>query len=178
MGLFSPAQCVGYIALFLGITAFLQKTDRRLKFMIGSQGLVYAVHFLLLGNLPASGSSFISCVRTFLALRYRSLWLAAAIVVFSIAMGGVLVGSGAGWLPILASCAATVAIFTLDGVPLRYVLLVCTILWLANNIITGSIGGVVLEVFVLSANAWTILRMSQQPAAAVRQWSAGSEAQR
>jgi hypothetical protein len=54
MGLFSPAQLVGYIALALGITAFLQKSDDRLKFFNATQGLFYALHFILLGNLPVA----------------------------------------------------------------------------------------------------------------------------
>jgi hypothetical protein len=98
-------------------------------------------------------------VRTFLALKYRSLWLAAVIVGISVAMGAALAKDSAGWLPIIASCAATVAVFMLRGVALRLVLLVCTLLWLVNNVLSGSIGGTVLEVFIAIANTWTIVRM-------------------
>ncbi|SRR5260370_614160 len=79
MGLFSPAQLVGYIALVLGITAFLQKSDDRLKFFNATQGLFYALHFVLLGNLPASTSSLTSSLRSFLALRYRS-WVLGTVM--------------------------------------------------------------------------------------------------
>ena len=43
---FSPGQCIGYIAFILGVTAFLQKNDRRLKGFNAVQGLAYAAHFL------------------------------------------------------------------------------------------------------------------------------------
>jgi hypothetical protein len=37
---FSPAQCVGYVAFVLGVTAFLQKDDRRFKqYMATAVGL-------------------------------------------------------------------------------------------------------------------------------------------
>ncbi|MGD0772383.1 MAG: YgjV family protein [Candidatus Solibacter sp.] len=163
MRLFSPAQVVGYFALVLGITAFLQKSDNRLKFFNATQGLVYALHFVLLGNLPASASSLVSSARSFLALRYRSLLLGAVIVAVNLGLGAVFAGSAAGWLPVIGSCIATIAIFTMRGVPFRCVLLASTLLWLANNIITGSIGGTLLEVANATVNIWTMIRMVRSP---------------
>jgi hypothetical protein len=159
MRVLSPAQLVGYVAFVLGAAAFLQKSDRRLKFLNASQGVVYALHFLLLGNLPASGSSAISAVRSFLALRFRSLVLALAIVAAHLAVG-VLFAHGIGWLPVIGSSAATVAIFTMSGIRLRSVLLGCTLLWLVNNIASRSIGGTALELTNFTTNLTTILRMS------------------
>jgi hypothetical protein len=159
MGLFSPAQVVGYIALVFGITAFLQKSDDRLKFFNATQGLVYALHFVLLGNLPACTSSLLSSTRSFLALRYRSLWLGLAIVAVNVALGAAFARSSAGWLPVIASSIATIAIFTMRGLPFRCVLLACSLMWLANNIICGSIGGTMLEAANAIINIWTMRRM-------------------
>jgi hypothetical protein len=158
---FSPAQVAGYIALALGITAFLQRSDRCLKFFNASQGLVYGLHFALLGNLPAAASSLVSSGRSFLALRYRSLALGIAIVALNIGLGLALSRSRAGWLPVAASCMATIAIFTMQGIRLRAVLLACTLLWLVNNILSGSIGGTVLEVANAALNLTTMVRLSQ-----------------
>ena len=165
MGLFSPAQVVGYVALALGITAFLQKSDQRLKFFNASQGLVYALHFVLLGNLPASASSLLSSFRSFLALRYRSWLLGAAIVCANVGLGAVFAKNSVGWLPVIGSCIATIAIFTMRGVPFRCVLLVSTLLWLANNIISGSIGGTMLEIANAIINISTMIRMAKSPEA-------------
>jgi hypothetical protein len=169
MGLFSPAQTVGYIALALGITAFLQKSDDRLKFFNATQGLVYALHFILLGNLPASASSLISSLRSFLALRYRSWLLGAVIVIANVGMGAAFARNPAGWLPVIGSCIATIAIFTMRGVPFRSVLLVSTLLWLANNIISRSIGGTLLELANAIINISTMIRMTRSSARAVSQ---------
>ena len=159
MGLFSPAQLVGYIALALGITAFLQKSDDRLKFFNATQGLFYALHFILLGNLPASASSLTSSLRSFLALRYRSWVLGTVMFCANIGLGVAFARTRAGWLPVIGSCIATVAIFTLKGVPFRAMLLASTLLWLANNLITGSIGGTLLEVANATLNITTMIRM-------------------
>jgi hypothetical protein len=123
---------------------------------------------VLLGNLPASASSFISGTRSFLALKTRSLLLAGAIVGINIAAGAALAKTGAAWLPVIASCAATVAMFTMDGVPLRLVLLSSTFLWLANNVVSGSIGGTMLELVIAVANGSTIIRMLRQAREAPR----------
>lgn len=156
---FSPAQCVGYIAFILGVTAFLQKNDRRLKGFNAIQGIAYAVHFLLLGSFPASASSLISAVRSFLALRTRSLWVAALVIGVNVAAGAVLVRSAAGWLTVIASCLATLAVFLLQGIPMRLVLLACTFLWLINNILCGSIGGTMLESTIAIINISTMIRL-------------------
>ena len=163
MGLFSAAQIVGYVALALGITAFLQKSDQRLKFFNASQGLVYALHFVLLGNLPASASSLLSSLRSFLALRFRSWLLGAAIICVNVGLGAAFARNAAGWLPVVGSCIATMAIFTMRGVPFRCVLLASTLLWLANNIISGSIGGTLLEVANATINISTMIRMVRHP---------------
>lgn len=159
MEFFSLAQCVGYVAFVLGISAFLQKSDRRLKFLNASECLAYTIHFFLLGNVAASISSVISCGRSFLAMRYRSPILAFVIVAINVGLGAMVVKDWTGWLPVAGSCTTTIAVFLLRGVAMRLTILVATLLWLANNIVSGSIGGTSLETLIAIANITTILRM-------------------
>jgi hypothetical protein len=162
----SPAQLVGYLAFFLGVIAFLQKADRRLKQFSASQSLIYSVHFLMLGNLPACAASFLSSTRSALALRYRSLMLGAVMVALNLAAGAVFVRTPAGWFPVIGSCIAAAAMFTVSGVPLRCALFCSTLLWLTNNIISGSIGGTMLEIAIAAINSSTIVRMLREQAVA------------
>jgi hypothetical protein len=159
MQLLSPAQVAGYFSFVLGITAYLQKTDHRLKFFNASQALLYALHFLLLGNLPAAASALVSSTRSFLALRFRSIGLAASIVAVSVAAGVRFARTPAGWLTVVASSVATLAIFMLTGVRLRLVLLGCTLAWLVNNLLSHSIGGVLLELCTAAINIATTTRL-------------------
>jgi hypothetical protein len=167
MQLFSLAQVVGYLALILGVTAFLQKSDQRLKFFNATQSLVYGLHFILLGHLPACASALVSSLRSFLALRYRSLWLGGLMIAANVALGAAFVTSWAGWLPVIGSCIATYAIFTMCGIPFRLVLLASTLLWLANDIVTGSIGGTILELANAVINLSTVIRLARSPAASL-----------
>jgi hypothetical protein len=101
---FSAAQCVGYVAFVIGVSAFLQKSDRKLKALNATQSLVYSVHFILLGNFPASACSLLSGFRSFASLKTRSPLLAAAIIALNVAFGLVFAKNGVGWLPVLGAC--------------------------------------------------------------------------
>ena len=42
---------------------------------------------------------------------------------------------------------------------MRLLMMVGTLLWVANNLIVGSIGGAALEITIAVANGWTIVQM-------------------
>jgi len=157
--LLAPAQLIGYVALILGVSAFLQKNDTRLKVLVACESLAYVAHFFLLHNLPASGSALISCLRNLISVKSRSPWWVAVFVAANLAVGAVFGRGFLSWLPVIASCLASGAIFLLRGVLMRMILLVCTLLWLANNVLSGSVGGTVLEAIIAIANLTTIVRL-------------------
>lgn len=159
MDVFSPAQWVGYAAFVLGVAAFLQKSDVRLKLLNAAETLAYTVHFAMLGNLAASSSAFISCGRSLLAMRFRSVGLAIFFVALNIAVGARVATSWTSWLPVIGSSATTLAVFLMTGIRMRLTILVATLLWLANNVLSGSIGGTVLELLIALANISTIVRV-------------------
>lgn len=161
---FSLAQCIGYVSFVLGVSAFLQKSDRRLKGLNSCQSLVYAVHFALLGNSSAAASALLSGIRSFLSLKTRSPYLAAVFISINVALGFVFAKNTAGWLPVIGACLATLAMFFMRGVRMRLVLLVSTSLWLTNNILSGSIGGTLLESTIATINTITIIRLLRERA--------------
>nr|WP_279342516.1 YgjV family protein [Geotalea sp. SG265] len=67
--------------------------------------------------------------------------------------------TGAGWLPVIGSCVSTYAVFTMQGIPMRLAILSSTCCWLANNIISGSIGGTLLEAVIATVNTYTIAHL-------------------
>lgn len=163
---FAPAQCVGYVAFVLGVSSFLQRDDRRFKQFMAAECLAYIIHFALLGNPTAVASSTMSLLRSVLALRTRSVWVAAVIVAANLALGLSLARQASDWLPLCASCLGTFALFLLQGVPMRLVMLGGTGLWIANNLIAGSIGGSALEIVVACVNIRTTWLMAREARAA------------
>jgi hypothetical protein len=159
VNLLAPAQLLGYLALVLGVSAFLQRDDRRLRLLLVAECAAYVGHFALLGNPPASASAGVSAVRTLLSLRWRAPWLAVASVAANVALAVAVGAHGRGLLPVVGSCLGGIAIFTLQGIPLRLVLLTSTALWLTNNVLSGSVGGTILESLIAAASVSTIVRM-------------------
>lgn len=162
----SPAQLVGYVAFVLGVGCFLQTDDRRFKLLMTGECVAYMLHFALLGNPTAVASSSLSMLRSLLSLHTRSAWVAVVIVAANIGFGLAIAHKPSDWLPLTASCLGTIALFTLQGVPMRLLMLCGTGLWIANNLIAGSIGGTALEVVVATVNLVTILRLMRQRAPA------------
>ncbi|WP_417067029.1 YgjV family protein [Niveibacterium terrae] len=158
-GAFSFAQLFGYLAFALGIAAFWQRDDRRLRYLVMALSLAYTVHFTLLGNPTAAASSLISALRSWLSLRTRSVRVALAIVAVNIAVGSMLVTEWRHILPIVGAVVGTLAMFLLKGIRLRLALLCGTCLWLTNNVLSGSIGGSALEAMIGLTNGVTIVRM-------------------
>ena len=156
---FSFAQIVGYLAFVLGVGSFLQKSDRYFKWWMTGECLAYAVHFAMLGNPTAVASTLVSASRSVLSLYTRSLKLAWTIVAINIGLGYLFIKQPADALPLIASSIATLALFRLQGIRMRLVLLLGTLLWLVNNLIAGSIGGSALEAVAASVNLYTIVRM-------------------
>jgi hypothetical protein len=159
---FSFAHCVGYVAFVLGVSAFLQKSDRKLKALNASESMVYAVHFTLLGNPSAAACALLSGIRSFLSLKVRSTFLAVLFIVINVGLGFVFAKGYAGWFPVIGSCLATLAIFLMRGVRMRMVLLMSTLLWLTNNILSGSIGGTLLEATIATVNSMTIIQILRE----------------
>lgn len=164
---FSPAQCVGYAAFVLGVGSFMQTDDRRFKLFMAGECFAYVLHFALLGNPTAVASSCISLLRSLISLRTRSVWVAIAIVGINLGLGLMLAKQASDWLPLAASCLGTIALFLLQGIAMRMLMLCGTLLWVANNVIAGSIGGTALEVVIAVVNVVTMARMARQlPASA------------
>ena len=159
---FNPAQLFGYAAFVLGVLSFLQKDDRRFKLYMSAECLAYVVHFALLGNPTAVASSVISVARSVLSLYTKAAWVAFVMVALNLTLGWGLVELWWNWLPLLASCIGTLALFLLSGIRMRLVMLLGTGCWLVNNILSGSIGGTALELVILVTNLRTIFTLRQQ----------------
>jgi hypothetical protein len=152
----SVPQIFGYFAFVFGVACFLQKSDLRFKVLLVCESISYVLHFWLLGNFPAMASSCMAMTRTFTAIWTRSRWAALFFISLTIALGCWLVTSWAGVLPIIGSCIGTTAVFLFTGITMRLMMLTATFLWLANNILSGSIGGTALEVCIALSNIYTI----------------------
>ncbi len=156
---FSLPQVLGYATFLMSIVTFAQKRDRRLKAWLIGHNLLYALHFFLMDNQAAMVSVLISAARNALSLRTRALWVALLLISANVLLGIVVVKAAWNVLPLAATVIATLSIFRLQGMRLRLGVFCATLLWLANNILTGSIGGTAAELMIAVVSCITIVRL-------------------
>ena len=154
----SLPQMLGYATFLLSMVTFSQKQDRRLKIWMSVQTLLYASHLYLMGNPAAAAGALLAVVRNMLSLRTTAWSVALLLLSTNVLLGLFLVKAVWNALPLLAVAIATVSIFRLQGMQMRLGVLCATLLWLVNNILTGSIGGTALELMIATVSSITIFR--------------------
>lgn len=168
MTTFYVAQILGLVSFGLGVLCFYQKDDKKLKIIMLVMQVNNVLHFGLLGAWTASLSSMLSVARTGLALRTRSLRLAYLFILLSLTLGIVISDHWTDFFPIIGSCFGTYALFCLSGIKMRMAFSCGALCWLINNILVGSLGGILLEITLLMVNCntmWRIRKSHKSPTA-------------
>ena len=154
------AQGVGFVSLTLGILTFYQTDDRKLKALMLALNLCHLLHFWLLGAAMSTMMALLSAGRTATAMYTSSKWVALIFVVLACLLGQTTLNQWLDLLPLVGGVLGTLGIFLLRGVKMRLLFIVAASCWLMNNVIIGSIGGIILEVLVISMNLLTIWRIT------------------
>lgn len=153
------AQLVGFVSFVLGIYAFYQKDDKKLKVIMMIFSLNHLLHFLLLGSIVSVLSALLSAIRTGTAIYVSSTKVAFVFIIIGISSGIYLAENIWDLWPILGMSIGTYAVFVLKGIKMRIAFLIGAMCWLTNNILVGSIGGSLLEATLITVNVTTILRL-------------------
>ncbi len=153
------AQGIGLFALCLGLSAFAQKDDKRLKTILTIFTLIMGLHFLLMGSFAGAMSAWISTARTWIARKSRSVYWAMFFILLNLVIVLPRVDAWVYLLPIIGSCVGTWALFREKGIKMRLLMMCGTFCWLTHNFIIGSIGGTIIESSFLVMNSSTLIRM-------------------
>lgn len=156
------AQGFGFLSFFLALLCFMQKDDRRLKLMMIVMNLNHALHFYLLNAVTSSLCCLFSAGRTAVSMKTKATWVACIFIILTALIGYLTAQQWTDYIAVLGACLGSYALFCLSGITMRWVLFCGSCLWLINNIIVGSIGGVLLEVTVIVINLTTIYRLHKQ----------------
>ncbi|WP_163936603.1 YgjV family protein [Paraferrimonas sp. SM1919] len=156
-------QAFGLLSFALGVASFSQKDDLKLKRLMLLLNISHSIHYLLLGAITSLTGALISCLRTYLSIHIQSKWLALVFVALALFLGAQYAQSSADWLPIMATAVGSIGLFCLTGVAMRLTFVIGAVLWLANNLVVGSVGGILLELSMIAANLWTIYRLTRMP---------------
>lgn len=152
-------QLFGFISFALGIASFCQTSDKRLKLLMVALNVSNTIHYALFGAVTSLFSSILSTARTSLSVKTRSAVVAWGFILIGVVLGYYWSNSWLDMLPVFGMSIGTFALFRLQGLAMRTAFLIGSSCWLANNIVVGSIGGTLLELMMISVNAFTMIRM-------------------
>lgn len=156
------AQGIGFIALFLGVYAYLSQDDRKLRILMSIQSCFLCSHFFLLDSMTASSVFAVLAVRNFFSLFYKARNFWPIFVVFYIVLGLYNYQEWQDALPIVASCGTTYAYFKLSGIPMRLLLFNGAVLYFIHNVVVGSIGPSITELLLVVVTLSTIYRLYKE----------------
>ena len=159
---FDFAQIVGIVGFLIGVSAYLSKNDAVLKFLIGLASCFIAYHLFLLTAYVGAGAALFSAARSFISIFQRLKPFAPLFFLAYLPLGYFLIEDWLDVLPIIAGLVGTYSMFYLEKLPMRYGLFVATFFWFLHNLLQGSIGGTMLELFYMGANVVTILRLKKE----------------
>lgn len=153
------AQWVGFIALFLGATAFSNPNGEKFKRRLTWFQLAILVHFILLGSLASAAVTFIAALRSYFSTKTRSPAVATLFIILIWVTGLATLQYQSEILTMIGASIGTYALYRCDGLQMRLLILVNSTCWFTNNLLIGSIGGTITEGLFILLNLKVIATM-------------------
>ena len=156
------AQAVGIVGMALSIFSFQCKENKKFFITQALSGAMFAVNFLLLGSYTAAVLNFINIFRGWVfgfAPKKLRTPLAAVVALMLVAST---VFTYDGWLSLLilaAQIVGTAVMWTDNGKVIRIAQLAfVSPVWLTHNIICGSLGAILCEIFAITSTVISLVR--------------------
>lgn len=158
------AQIIGIVAMFINILSFQCKKNHNLFVMIGIGSLLFSVNFLMLGAYVSAIYNIISIIRSSLALNKRFFTKKYFYLLCILYVVGTVFAYDNPWSVVLfvAQIVQTYTMWFKDGSVIRKSQFwFVSPVWVVNNIIVFSIGGILCEVFMMSSVIISFLRFKK-----------------
>ena len=161
-------QVIGFVAMAIIVFSYQQRSHKNILAFQMVSGLLFTVHFLLIGAYTGCVSNLIGALRSLIyANRGKNkftdfkLWPVIFSVIFTVS--GVLTWDNIFSLfPIVAMIMSSVVLW-IDSPKINRALSIPTsACWLVYNIPSGSISGVATEIFVLSSIIIGMIRLDRK----------------
>ena len=153
------AQLLGLLSFALGVVCFMQKNDTRFKYFHILLNSNHSLHFFLMGSYTSAFATVISIIRTAASIKTSSKYAAYFFIVLAFIIGYFTTEAWYNWFSVIGASLGTYGLFCLSGIAMRSMLTLGCLCWLTNNILVGSIGGIMLETMVLIVNLSTMFRL-------------------
>ena len=161
------AQALGLLAFAISLLGYTSTSDHRLKIMMTAGTLLLALHFVLFGAWLAAISLAMNTARTWLSIHRKGWRWLFIVAVVQLVVSIPLMITARDLFPVLGSLIGSYGLLCLAGFKLRAVMLVTTCCWLANNLLWGSVGAVLLDGLNASAHLYAMFRIHRAMASAL-----------
>ncbi len=164
---FHPIQCIGYLGMVFAILSYQCKRNKLYFLCQATCGACFAVQLWILGSPSAAFMNILAIIRGLLFSldrRYRKpmilILLMASFVVFTLI--SIFVMDEVWWIALLllvAQSGGTLAMWTQNGKLIRYTqLFLISPIWIVNNAVYFSIGGLIGESFNILSVIVSLIR--------------------
>ncbi len=148
------AKILGFVAFLVTCYGYTRAEDNQLRLAVAISSAILSIHFMMLGAWVAALSLFINAIRNNVS-RYRTgfKWF-LGFAIIQIIVSYYFYQSGKDLFPIIGSLISGYAVFCASKLFLRSLMLVCTLLWLVNNVLLMSYGAIMLDILGIIMNIY------------------------
>ena len=155
------AQAIGIVAMVVNILSFQCKKNKNLFIVIGIGSVLFSISFLMLGAYVSAIYNVISIIRSTLALNKKFFTKTNFYVLCALYVIGTIFAYDNPWSIVLfaAQIVQTYVMWFKDGSIIRKAqYYFVSPVWIVNNIIVFSIGGILCELFMMTSAFISYLR--------------------
>jgi hypothetical protein len=158
----SPALAVS--AVLLGLIAYLDKNDTRLKYILFAQAILLGSHFAIEGSISASLITFMIAPLNLLSAfgPTRKYYPAFALLILIAGLFGF--NGPQDIFPIVAVCISLYALYHMQGVMLRGALMICSMLWIVHDVAYDLPIILFMDIMILVLNIFGTIRIIRDQA--------------
>lgn len=159
---------MGFVALLFAIISFQQNNRKRILLFQMIAGMLFTVHFAMIGAYLGSVLNFFGMLRSIVFYNRdkkwgsRKIWLLVFAALF-IASGIITWKNIISIFPILSMLLSTVSFWVKEPRNVRFITLPASPLWMIYNLINSSYAGFITEVFVSVSIISAIIRFDLLP---------------
>lgn len=156
------SETLAVSAVILGLIAYLDKNDTRLKYILFVQAILLGSHFAMEGSLSASIVTFLIAPLNLLSAfgPTRRYYPAFALIIL---IAGLFGFDGARDIfPIVAVCISLYALYHLQGVVMRGALMVCSMLWIVHDVAYDLPIILFMDIMILVLNLFGTMRIIRE----------------
>lgn len=163
------AQILGFLGFLLAVISFQAKTRKGILFFQMLCGFSFTLHFLILGAYTGCALNILSSLRSVVFYNNNKRWASSPAWPYAFALLFILTGVFT-WeglvtlLPVLACLIYTVTLYMDNPKTVRKFIWIGSPCWIVYNVIKGSYGGILTEVFAMLSIFTAIYRYDVMPA--------------